>query len=41
MSSGQEKRSKLKSIDLAKEIRACELTDNWLENYNFCLKEKK
>ena len=35
MSSESEKKSKLKSIDLARELKACELTDRWLENYNW------
>lgn len=32
-SSDLEKKSK--SIDLARELKACELTDKWLDNYNW------
>ena len=35
MSSEQDKKSESKSIDLARELKACELTDKWLENYNW------
>jgi hypothetical protein len=42
MSSEQDKKSESKSmINLPRELRACELTDRWLQNYNFCLKEKR
>ena len=35
MSSEQDKKSESKSIDLARELRACKLTDRWLETYSF------
>ena len=41
MSSEQDKKSESKSmINLPRELRACELTDKWLENYNW-LEEKR